>query len=152
MNRLATTLAISALLLPGLAPPSARAADAACNLQVEEGWVRLGPAGMPMLAGFGRIANPCRDPATIAAASSPAFAAVELHESRVVDGVSRMRAVPALRIGAGEAAVLAPGGLHLMLMRPHAPLRAGTEVQLELELADGRRVDGRFEVRAPDAR
>jgi periplasmic copper chaperone A len=87
----------------------------------------------------------------VVAASSPAFASVELHETRVVDGVNRMRHVPALRIAPGDAAVLKPGGLHLMLMRPHAALAEGDKVVVELELADGRRVPGEFEIRKPVA-
>ncbi len=147
------TLAFAALLSPGLAPAPVHAAGVgACAPRVEGGWVRLAPAGMPMLAGFGRITNRCAGAADIESASSPAFAAVELHESRIVDGISRMRPVPVLRIDGGDAAELAPGGLHLMLMRPRAPLEAGDIVEVDLMLTDGRRVDGRFEVRAATAR
>jgi periplasmic copper chaperone A len=152
MNRFPTMLAAMFLLLPALAPASVQAADRTCVPRVEGGWLRMAPAGMPMLAGFGRIANPCAEAATVASASSPAFAAVELHESRVVDGISRMRPVPALHIQAGGAAVLAPGGLHLMLMRPRVPLQAGETVEVDLTLSDGRRVAGRFEVRSATAR
>ena len=57
-------------------------------------------------------------PVTIVGASSPAFGEVSLHETRIVDGVSRMRALPELRIAPGDSAVLKPGGMHLMLMQP----------------------------------
>ncbi len=134
-----------ALLL--LLPLSACARE--CVPQVRQGWIRPGPVGMPMQAGFGRIENRCPMPATIVSAGSPAYAGVELHESRVVDGINRMRKVPELRIAPDGAAVLQPGGLHLMLMRPHAPLRAGSRVVVEFGLQDGRRVLGEFEVRAP---
>ncbi|WP_242112122.1 copper chaperone PCu(A)C [Luteimonas aquatica] len=122
-----------------------------CQPQLREGWVRLGPAGMPMMAGFGRIENRCKAPVTITGASSPAFGSVELHETRLVDGVNRMRAVPELRIAPDDAAVLKPGGLHLMLMRPHAPLQAGSKVVVQFELAGGGTLLGEFEVRKPNA-
>lgn len=135
-----------ALLLLCL-PLSACARD--CAPQVKDGWIRLLPGGMPMQAGFGRIDNRCPMPATIVSASSPAYASVELHESRTVGGVSRMRAVPELRIAPDGAAVLQPGGLHLMLMRQKSPLKAGSRVAIEFELKDGRRLVGEFEVRKP---
>ena len=120
-----------------------------CAPQVRDGWVRMPPGGMPMMAGFGRIENRCPTPVTIVSASSPAFGDTSLHETRIVDGVSRMRAVPDLRIAPDDAAVLKPGGLHLMLMQPRAPLKAGSRVAIEFRLQDGRTLLGEFEVRGP---
>lgn len=102
-----------------------------------------------MHAGFGRIENACAGPATVVGASSPSYGSVELHESRIVDGVSRMRAVPALRIAPDASATLKPRGLHLMLMRPKSTLKPGSRIAVEFELSDGRKVLGEFEVRAP---
>ena len=135
-----------ALLLLCL-PLSACARD--CAPQVKDGWIRLIPGGMAMQAGFGRIDNRCPMPATIVSASSPAYGSVELHESKTVGGVSRMRAVPELRIAPDGAAVLQPGGLHLMLMQPKSPLKAGSRVAIEFALKDGRKLLGEFEVRKP---
>lgn len=120
---------------------------AACAPQVREGWIRLVPGGMPMHAGFGRIDNACAAPATIVSASSPSYGSAMLHESRIVDGVSRMRMLRELRIAPGDAAVLKPGGLHLMLMDPVSPLKPGSHVAIDFTLADGRHVLGDFEVR-----
>lgn len=135
------------LLLGLVASSSACARE--CAPSVRDGWVRMPPAAMPMMAGFGRIQNDCPAPMTIVGASSPAFASVELHETRVVDGISRMRAVPELRLAPDGTAVLKPGGMHLMLMQPRAPLKAGSKVAIEFELADGRKLLGEFEVRKP---
>lgn len=130
-----------------LLPFTATARD--CAPQIRDGWIRLLPGGMPMQAGFGRIDNRCPMPVTIISASSPAYASVELHESKRVDGVNRMRAVPELRIAPEGAAVLQPGGLHLMLMKPKAPLKPGSRVAIEFTLKDGRTLIGEFEVRKP---
>ena len=138
---------LASLLLLLLLPLSACARD--CAPQVRDGWIRLLPGGMPMQAGFGRIDNRCPMPATILSASSPAYANVELHESKMVGGVSRMRAVPELRIAPDGAAVLQPGGLHLMLMQPRATLKPGSRVVIEFKLKDGRSVLGEFEARKP---
>lgn len=118
-----------------------------CAPEVSDGWIRLLPGGMPMQAGFGRIDNRCPMPATIVSASSPAYGSVALHESRMVGGVARMRAVPELRIAPDDAAVLQTGGLHLMLMQPRAALKPGSRVVIEFKLKDGRSVLGEFEAR-----
>jgi copper(I)-binding protein len=49
-----------------------------------------------------------------------------------------MREVPSLRVEAGASVELKPGGYHLMLMRPVAPLQAGQSVNLVMTAADGR--------------
>ncbi|HWS77187.1 MAG TPA: copper chaperone PCu(A)C [Thermomonas sp.] len=138
---------LAALLLLLCLPLSACARD--CSPQVKDGWIRLVPGGMPMQAGFGRIDNRCPMPATIVSASSTAYGSIELHESKVVDGVSRMREVPELRIAPDGAAVLQPGGLHLMLMQPKTALKPGSRIAIEFTLKDGRKLLGEFEVRKP---
>ena len=81
-------IAIALLLL---AAAAAYAGPPPACLQMEEGWIRLPPAPRPMLAGFGRIANRCGDTQVVVAVRSPRFGEVSLHETRLVDGVSRMR-------------------------------------------------------------
>lgn len=122
-----------------LAASPAAVTKVAC-VSVQDGWIRLPPAPRPMLAGFGRIANACADTQELVAVRSPRFGEVSLHETRMVDGVSRMREIERLPIAAGGEAVLQPGGLHLMLMQPDAALGEGERVPLVLVLADGREV------------
>ena len=75
------------------------------------------------------------------------FADVSLHETTVVDGVSRMRPVPALPVSANGTAELAPGGLHLMLSGPVSALSAGQVVAVDFALRDGTTVRAGFVVR-----
>lgn len=128
-------------------PAAVQACIAKGQFRIVDGWVRLPPMAMPMMAGFGRIENRCAAPLAIVAARSAAFADVSLHETRIVDGVSKMRALPELRIAPDGAAVLKPGGMHLMLMQPHAPLKEGSRVAIEFELKGGGTLLGEFEVR-----
>lgn len=137
---------LAALLVASAALP-ASAGD--CAPSVNDGWVRLPPVAMPMMAGFGRISNDCDAPLTITGARSAAFGDVSIHETRIVDGVSRMRAVPALEVEAGGATTLQPGGLHLMLMQPVAGLERGGTVEVEFLLEGGGVLRGVFEVRGP---
>ena len=139
--------ATAALIALASLPLPACARD--CAPQVHGGWVRLPPVAMPMMAGFGRIENRCASPVTIVGVSSPAFGEVSLHETRIIDGVSRMRALPELRIAPDGAATLKPGGMHLMLMQPRAPLKAGSKVVVEFALRGGGMLRGELVVRAP---
>lgn len=103
---------------------------------------------MPMAAGYGKIRNDCREAVVVVAAGSKAFGDVSLHETTLVDGVSRMRAVERLPIAAGATVALKPGGLHLMLMQPEVALKEGAQLPLRLSLEDGRKVDGTLQVRS----
>ncbi|RZA34654.1 MAG: copper chaperone PCu(A)C [Lysobacteraceae bacterium] len=139
-------LALAALLFCTVAfPLQARE----CAPVMKDGWIRLPPVAMPMMAGFGRIANPCAMPVVIVSASSPAFGEVSIHETRTVDGVNRMREVEHLRLAPDDAATLKPGGLHLMLMQPRAPLKEGSKVVVEFKLQDGRTILSELIVRKP---
>lgn len=125
---------------------AASAAEPECVV-LEQGWVRLPPVQMPMAAGYGVIHNRCKQAVTVVAAGSKAFGAVTLHETTLVNGVSRMREVERLPVAAGAKVELKPGGLHLMLMQPEVALTVGRELPLRLSLEDGRKVDGVLQVR-----
>jgi copper(I)-binding protein len=129
---------------------SVAAAD--CLPRLRDGWIRLAPPGttmsMPMLAGYGRIENPCPKAVAVSGAKSPSFGDVSLHRTSVVDGINRMRPVPRLPIGANSQVTLEPGGLHLMLMQPTAALKPGDTVRMVFTLQDGRQVSGDFVARA----
>jgi copper(I)-binding protein len=107
-------------------------------LAFDGAWIRALPPGMHMTAGFGTIGNPGSEAIEITAFSSPQFGEVSLHLSETVDGVSRMREVPSIRVEAGTAVELAPGGYHLMLIKPSAPLATGQAVTVRMTAADGR--------------
>ena len=68
--------------------------------------------------------------------------------TRIEDGVSRMRVTPALELPAGATVGMAPGGLHLMLVNPTAPLQVGDKVSIMFTLEDGRTLAGEFELRS----
>ena len=132
-----------------LAATALQAGAKECLPSMKEAWVRLPPAAMPMMAGFGRITNPCPSPMVIVSASSPAFGDVSLHETRNVDGVNRMRELDQLRIAPDGDAILKPGGMHLMLMQPRAPLKEGSKVVVSFKLQDGREILSELVVRKP---
>ena len=67
---------------------SAAATEPAC-VSVREGWVRLPPGPMPMAAGYGKIRNDCGSAVVVVGAGSKAFGEVSLHETTLVQGISR---------------------------------------------------------------
>ena len=88
-------------------------------------------------------------PVLIVSASSAAFADVSIHETRNIGGVNRMREVETLRIAPDDAVTLKPGGLHLMLMQPRAPLKEGSRIVVSFKLQDGREMLSELVVRKP---
>jgi len=74
--------------------------------------------GRHMSAGFFVITNNTKEAIRITRVESPQFASIEIHESTLEDGISRMREIGELLIPARGSVTLERGGKHLMLMRP----------------------------------
>jgi iron complex transport system substrate-binding protein len=123
-------VAIAALAL-ALVLPAARAA-AEAPIAVESAWARPTPAGVTVGAGYLVIQNRGRDPDRLQGASLTQAERVEMHESRVEEGLARMRPVASLAIGPGMSLRFEPGALHLMLLGLKGPLVAGERVRLTL--------------------
>lgn len=111
-------------------------------VSVSWAWVRLPPnaAAMPMTAGYAEIRNGCDTEVVLIGARSSSFDDVSLHETRIVDGVSRMRPVERLPIAPGASANLRPGGLHLMLGKGRRVLHEGEPIWLQFQLEGGAEV------------
>lgn len=137
-----------AQLAPPAAPPPAAAAGAA--LVVADPYVRLVPASSPNTAAFMRLHNPGPAARAVIGGRSPAAGRVELHTHLHDGGVMRMRQIERIEVPAGGDALLAPGGLHVMMFDLVRPLAAGDTVVLELDLDDGSRLELSAPVRAPE--
>ncbi len=117
-----------ALLLP---------ATGFAQLEFSDAWIKNLPPAVPVRAGYLTIHNPRSRAVSIVALRSEAFASVEIHRTRMQDGMMRMDPVPNLTIAPGETVHLAPGGLHLMLMQPAQPTRPGEIHRITIEFDDG---------------
>ncbi len=113
-------------------------AHACAGLEATRTWVREGPPGAAVLAGFGELRNGGRAQLTITGVRSPQFRHVMLHETVFAQGEARMEMRAKLPIAAHAARTLAPNGLHLMLMQPHAALQAGQKISVEFDCGDAR--------------
>lgn len=126
----------SLVLLPILA--CANLAGAASSaIEVENAKVREVPPGAPASAAFMTLQNRSSDAVRLIKATSSISRHTELHHHTQVEGVMQMRQVEAIEIGAEDSTVLAPGGLHLMLIGLEASPVTGQDVSLTLTFDNG---------------
>ena len=106
-----TTLLFAALILVacGAPQPPLVASDVEITRPVP---------GRSMSADFLVLRNNTDEDIRITRITSPQFGAVEIHETRIEDGIARMREMDALVIPAHGSVALERGGKHLMLMQP----------------------------------
>jgi len=91
--------------------------------------------GSDVGVGYLTLRNGSDEDLTIAGVRSPQFHRVEIHETEISDGVSRMRRLPILRLPARGALDLKPGGRHLMLIGPRDDVTPGASVAIVFESA-----------------
>lgn len=126
---------------PSSTPPVTVATTApAAALVVDGAWIRQPPPGAKMLGGYLRLKNPGTTAVKVVSATTSLSPRAELHTHLKVDGVMRMRQVPFIEVPADGEVVLAPGGLHLMVMQLPAVPKEGDVVNVTLTLEDGRTV------------
>ena len=142
MTNLVRALALMALLMRGPA--------AAGQLTITAAWARATPPGARTAAAYLTIANGSGAADTLLGASTPSARSVEIHTHVAEGGLQRMVELAELTLPAGEAVLLEPGGLHLMLIDLAAPLAAGATVALTLRFAAAGTVE--LEVPVIDAR
>ena len=116
-------------------------------LEVRDAWLREPPPSPTTTAGYVTLHNTGTAAITLTGARST-LGRVELHETRVEDGVARMRPVSALTVPPGGRLEFKPGGLHLMLIEPKPAPKAGGRVPLWLQTREAGEIQAEFEVRA----
>lgn len=109
------------MMLMSLALLAACAGEAEPPLVASDVVVTRPMPGMQMSAAYLSLQNNSDRPIVISRVASAQYGLVELHETRVENGVARMRKLPELTLPAGAEVTLQRGGKHLMLMRPAGP-------------------------------
>jgi periplasmic copper chaperone A len=110
------------------------------DVTIEDAWVREGPPGMGMLAGFMTVNNQGKEEVGIVGAEGADFGSIELHRSIVEDGMARMVPQKSIPVPAGGSVALKPGDYHLMLMQPKRALKAGDTTEIILIMEDNTRI------------
>lgn len=135
-----TPLVVTLGLALLLAAPAALSADPAPTVSVQAPHVRLLPPSATNTGAFMVLTNRGPRDVKLVKADNPVSRATELHTHIDEGGVKKMRQVPFITVPAGGATVLAPGGLHVMLIDLLRPLREGELIAITLSFDDGTRL------------
>lgn len=111
------------------------------DITISAPWSRATVGMSRPAAVYFTIHNSSGAPDELLAASTPVAGRVELHETKMVNDVMQMMAIPALAVGPGQTVTLSPAGYHLMLMDLKQPLTEGGKFPLSLTFKSGNAVD-----------
>lgn len=123
---------------------------AAQEIVVDEALIPAGPPGARASAAYVTLRNTGGSDRLLVGVEAEGFGAVRLHWSVDEDGLMRMEPVAEVPVPAGGTLAMTPGGLHVMLMGPEAPLEPGQTVPLTLIFRDGERLSVTAEVQPRD--
>ncbi len=112
--------------------PAAAQDFTAAHLIIAGNWSRPTPPGAAVGVAYLTIMNTGALPDRLIGASTPISAQAQLHATRDVGGTMQMRRVSVLLLPPGKTVLIAPGGLHIMLLGLKKPLIGGTRFPLTL--------------------
>jgi copper(I)-binding protein len=136
-----------ARLIPAAVVLAAAAVAADPTVDVADAWISEPPPGAGVAAAYMEIRNATQAPMSLTGATAPRFDRVEMHETSLREGMASMRRLEQVDIPAGGTVSFATGGKHFMLFgKPPLP-RAGENVSLKLNFADGSMLDLNVPVR-----
>lgn len=118
------------------------------NIEIMDGWVRPGKAGMMSAAYFNLTNNtPVAD--TLLAISSSVTSTTQIHQSyKTEDGLMGMKEQEFVPLPVGETIAFKQGGLHVMIIQPDLDLMEGDSVTFTLEFSSSKEVKIKLPVRA----
>jgi copper(I)-binding protein len=102
------------------------------DIKIEHPWARATAASGQTGVVYLKLENDGTVPDRLVAAASPAADTVELHTNLMENGMMMMREVKAIDLGPDAPVVLAPDGLHIMLIGLKEPLVKGKRFPLTL--------------------
>ena len=102
------------------------------GLAVISAWARATPPGADVGAAYVTIENRGDIDDRLLGVTTPAAAAVSMHETIEENGVATMRPLEDPAVPAGGRLEMRPGGVHLMLMDLAAPLAEGDSMPMTL--------------------
>ena len=122
------------LALGLLAPVAMHAAAQPTTIRAEQPWARATAPRQSVGGVYVTLTSPVDD--RLLGASSPVAGHAEVHEMTMDGNVMKMRELAdGLKLPAGQAVALAPGGLHIMLVGLQKPLAAGQVIPVQLRFA-----------------
>ena len=115
-------------------------ANAAGQIKIENAWSPEAPPVAKVLAGYMTITNLGDKDIKITAANSNLFKHVEIHATKMKNGMMSMIRQDNLTIPANGKVTLKPGDLHMMLIGKQKPVKAGSIIPLTLSFDNGETV------------
>lgn len=131
------SLSLRSMVMTVLMFVGANTMAADVHLMVMDPWIREAPPNATMLAGYFTIMNHSGKGVELVGAESDAFGKIEMHKTVQEGGVAKMIAQSSVEVAKQATVKFQPGGLHLMLMNPKKPLKAGDKVEITLKLSNG---------------
>jgi copper(I)-binding protein/putative intracellular protease/amidase len=114
---------------------SASSSAATEKMLIRDAWIQEMPPSKKITAAHLVIENLSGKETALVAARTDAAEAVELHRAEMDNGIMRMHKLDRINIPVGKIELT--GELHIMLIDLRAPLKAGDQVQLTLQFANG---------------
>lgn len=151
MRRAFLSLALSALLSALFVPAALAEHEKLGDLTIGDSWARATAKLAKNGAAYLTIENHGSEPDQLVAVESPVAKKAELHTVIHEDGVMKMRPLKTVEIHPGEPAVLAPGGIHIMLMGLAHPLEKGSSFPLTLTFEKAGTLEIEVPVHGPGA-
>ncbi|MGI0117092.1 copper chaperone PCu(A)C [Zooshikella sp. RANM57] len=106
-------------------------------ITVSDVYVRAMPSTAQNTAGYMQIHNHSKQPVSLIKAESPLAKNVELHLSKMAEGVMKMIQQKEIMIPAEGSTHLKPGGLHIMFLGLNKPSNEGNKTTLKLTFSNG---------------
>jgi len=123
-----------------LSPFSSAYTDESGQVIITDAWVREAPPGAPVMGGYLTMKNIHDEDVVITGSKSSMFKNVEIHKTKIVDGIARMAHQTQLHLQSGSSMKFEPGGLHLMMMMPNGAINKGDIIDITLQLETGEEV------------
>jgi copper(I)-binding protein len=79
-----------------------------------------------------RLVNSGGEADQLAGGESPVAGGVEVHQTKMEEGVMKMEYIPGLEVPPKDEVLLEPGGYHVMLIEVNQPLAAGDSLPITL--------------------
>jgi hypothetical protein len=136
-------VALFAVLVP---VAGAAAEGASGSIRVVNAYAKAMPPGATTAGAYLTIENKGAADRLVGA-SSPKALAVEMHTMENSRGIMRMKAVWRIEVSPHGRTVLVPGGTHLMIVDPAAPLHEGDRFPVRLMFEHAGPIDLDLEVR-----
>lgn len=132
MRRFILSCLFAGALLGGAGAAIAHSYEQA-DIQIGHIWARATASGAEAGSVYVPLLNKGKADDALVSVTTPVAESAMLHESKVVDGVSRMTELDTIVLPAGKPVAMRPGGKHIMLMGLKQQLVEGQRFPLTLK-------------------